>query len=389
MDIKDANAQKQAFADTWSNVSYMDELLMLAEMHKDLYDVLTAFSKAKSISDSAVAYLTTMAIRIYYMHQLLKDTGSFYLHCDPTMSHYLKLVCDMIFGEKNFRNEIVWKRTSAGKPIYRNFPKNADTVLYYTKTNKYTFYPLKEPLNEEDIKTFNSDDLDGKGKYNTQPIINPDDRPNLKYDYKDKNGKIWKAPTKGWRFNEERMGKLEDEGRLYMKGNTIREKYYLSERIEKGKQMSNIWIDIPIPTIKESLGYPTQKPEALMERIIEASTNEGDVVADFFCGCGTTISVAQKLNRQWLGADISHLAIRLIVKRLVDHYGEGIKHNLQIHGFSADVASARELAEKTDKGRILFQEWVIEVLLNGVANEKKVAYGGYDGYLTYQTPAVK
>jgi hypothetical protein len=157
----------------------------------------------------------------------------------------------------------------------------------------------------------------------------------------------------------------------------------------KGEKISDTWIDVPQMANKEFLGYPTQKPEALMERIIKASSNEGDVVADFFCGCGTTIAVAQKLNRKWLGADISHLAIRLIVKRLVDSYGEGVKHNVKIHGFPADVASARELAEKTDKGRILFQEWVIEVLLNGVVNETKVADGGFDGYLTYQTEAGK
>jgi adenine specific DNA methylase Mod len=133
MDMKDANAQKQAFADTWTNVAYMDELQMLAEMHKDLYDVLTAFGKAKSISHSAVAYLTTMALRILYMHKLLKDTGSFYLHCDPTMSHYLKLICDMIFGEKNYQNEIVWQRVNAKGNVQRKFGAVHDVIFRYSK----------------------------------------------------------------------------------------------------------------------------------------------------------------------------------------------------------------------------------------------------------------
>jgi DNA modification methylase len=383
MDMKDANAQKQAFADTWSNYEYMETLNELAEVHKDLYDLLKLMSQLKSISDSAVAYLTTMAIRIYYMHKLLKDTGSFYLHCDQTMSHYLKLVCDMIFGEKNYRNEIIWKRTSAGKPIYKNLPRNTDNIFWYTKSEKYTFFPLTEALNDDDVSTFNLDDNDGRGKYNTQPIINPGDRPNLKYNYIDKKGREWKHPTNGWRFNENRMRQLEEDSRLFFSKNTIREKYYLSDRLEKGKQMSNIWTDIPITPKSEALGYPTQKPEALLDRIITMTTNADDIVADFFCGCGTTIAVAQRLDRKWIGADISHLAVRLIKKRLVETYGKNIEHNLKLHGMPKDIASAKELAQNVEGGRIGFQDWAIEVMLNGVVNEKKVADGGYDGYLTF------
>lgn len=154
---------------------------------------------------------------------------------------------------------------------------------------------------------------------------------------------------------------------------------------QKGIKVDSVWIDIaPLQSAdREKLGYPTQKPEILMERIISTSTNEGDVVADFFCGCGTTIAVAQRLNRKWLGADISHLAIRLIVKRLTETYGLGVKHNIKMHGLPKDVASAKMLAQETEGGRIGFQDWAIEVMLNGVANEKKVADGGYDGYLTF------
>ena len=154
----------------------------------------------------------------------------------------------------------------------------------------------------------------------------------------------------------------------------------------KGKPVQNIWDDIqPISSqAKESLGYPTQKPETLLERIIAASTNEGDIVADFFCGCGTSIAAAQKLNRKWLGADISHLAIKLILKRLTDRYGVAVKDTIKLHGFPKDVDSAKMLARETDNGRFGFQEWVIEVLLHGVVNPKKTADGGYDGYLSYQ-----
>lgn len=388
MDIKDANAQKQAFADTWSNVAYMDELQMLAEMHKDGYDVPSAFSKAKSISDSAVAYLTTMALRIYYMHKLLKDTGSFYLHCDPTMSHYLKLICDMIFGERYFQNEITWQRTNThndakqGRKAYGNVN---DIILFYSKSNHNTFQQQYLQHNKEYVKSFYKFQDENGRYYSLGDLGAPggEEKGNPYYEFL--------GIKKFWRYSEKRMQELYKEGMIIQTktGTVPRLKRYLDE--SKGIAIQNNWTDIkPLQASqKEKLGYPTQKPEALMERIIKTSSNEGDVVADFFCGCGTTISVAQKLNRQWLGADISHLAIRLIVKRLTDHYGEGIKHNLKIHGFPADVASARELAEKTDKGRILFQEWVIEVLLNGVANEKKVADGGYDGYLTYQTQTGK
>jgi DNA modification methylase len=391
MDIKDANAQKQAFADTWSNVSYIDELHMLAELHKDLYDVLTAFSKAKSISHTAVAYLTTMALRIYYMHKVLKDTGSFYLHCDPTMSHYLKLICDMVFCENNFRNEISWKRSHAhsdSKQGSKHYGRVRDVILFYSKTESLFFHSQYTEYEKAYIDTYYKFIEEGTNRrYWLDNLQGPGGaaKGNPFYEVM--------GVSRYWRYSKDKMQKLIEEGRVIQTnpGTVPKYKRYLDEM--KGRPVQDSWDDIKslsgLGAKAEALGYPTQKPEALMERIIKASSNEGDVVADFFCGCGTTIAVAQKLNRKWLGADISHLAIRLIVKRLTDSYGEGVKHNIKIHGFPADVASARELAERTEKGRILFQEWVIEVLLNGVVNEKKVADGGFDGYLTYQTDKAK
>jgi DNA modification methylase len=388
MDIKDANAQKQAFADTWTNVSYIDELHMLAEMHKDLYDVLTAFSKAKSISHTAVAYLTTMALRIIYMHKLLKETGSFYLHCDTTMSHYLKLICDMIFDERNFGNEIVWQRVNAKGNVQRKFGAVHDVIFRYAKNLGNEIWNQQYiPLSQAYIDTTYRHIEENTGRrYSIDNLTAPMSRASKGQIYEWKG--VRPPSSRCWVYAKEKMDQLEKDGRIIFSRNGYpRFKRYLDEN--KGEKISDTWIDIKQMATKEFLGYPTQKPEALMERIIKASSSEGDVVADFFCGCGTTISVAQKLNRKWLGADISHLAIRLIVKRLVDSYGEGVKHNIKIHGFPADVASARELAERTEKGRILFQEWVIEVLLNGVVNEKKVADGGFDGYLTYQTDKAK
>lgn len=390
IDVKDANAQKQAFADTWSNVSYMDELHMLADLDKDLHDVLQVFDKTNSISHSAVAYLTTMAHRLWYMHKLLKDTGSFYLHCDPTMSHYLKLMCDMIFGEDSYTNEIVWKRSDAhsdSKQGSKHFGRIHDVILFYQKTNKTKFHTIYNPLPQSTVDNWYKNIEEGTGRrYNKGDLQAPGGagKGNPYYE--------WNGHLKYWRYSKENMQKLHDEGKIvYSKSGMPYQKRYLDE--SKGIPIQDWWEDISmlrgINKGGEALGYPTQKPEALLERIIKTSSNEGDVIADFFCGCGTTISVAQRLNRKWLGADISHLAVRLILKRLVDTYGEGVKHNVKLHGFPKDVASAKMLAQDTENGRFGFQEWVIEVLLHGVVNPKKTADGGYDGYLTYQTDKTK
>ncbi len=378
MDMKDVNAQKQAFADTWSNYGYMDELNEIAELHKDLFEVLNMFHKLKSISDSATAYLTTMAIRIFYMHKLLKDTGSFYLHCDPTMSAYLKLLCDMIFGEKNFRNEISWTRSQPKSHNSINFPNCRDIILRYSKTDNCIFNKVYGMHDENYLNKFYRFVDENGRSYRLGDITNPNkNRPNLTYEFL--------GVTRVWRWTKERMQKAFNDGKIYQSkpGAVPQEKRYLDTM--EGQPIGNDWNDIEHlhGSNKETLGYPTQKPEALLERIIKASSNEGDVVADFFCGCGTTIAAAQKLNRKWLGADISHLAIRLIKKRLVETYGLGIEHNLKLHGMPKDIASARELAQTIDGGRIGFQDWAIEVMLNGVVNEKKSADGGYDGYLTF------
>lgn len=337
INMKDVKAQKEAFSDTWSNVSYLDTLSELQNLNLDLYHFLTTLDKI-NISKGAVSYLTTMAIRIYYMHKVLKSTGSFYLHCDPTMSHYLKLVCDLIFGENNFRNEIVWsyKRYTAAS---NRFQRLHDIILFYSK--------------------------------GTQSIFN-----DMRIEYGLKSG------------TADSHYKQDEDGRWYrFQKRKGKEPYkiYLSE----GRRLGDVW-EIPIinASAKERLHYPTQKPEALLEKIILASSNEGGLVADFFCGCGTTIAVSERLKRNWIGVDISHLAIKLIVDRLIKPYknlprAKVIRDNIEISGFPRDVSGAKELARNTDAGRFGFQDWIIEVMLGGVANQKKVADGGYDGYLTF------
>lgn len=377
-------AQITAFEDTWhwgqeSEYAYQE---IVRESPKKLADLIQAFRMFLGQNDM-MAYLTMMAQRMSELHRMLRPTGSIYLHCDPTASHYLKLLMDSIFDPKNYRNEIIWQRTFAGKPIYKNLPKNTDNILWYTKTDNYFFKPVLLPLSDDDIASFNLDDNDGCGKYNTQPIINPGYRPNLKYVYKDLQGREWQPPKNGWRFNEDRMHELEKQNRLYFKG-TIREKYYLSERLAKGKQASNIWADIPIVSGIESLGYPTQKPEALLERIIKASSNEGDLVLDPFCGCGTAISVAERLHRRWIGIDLTHLAITLMRHRLNNAFGKELSP-YEIIGQPKDLESARVLAQESEhEGRYQFEWWALGLVdARPAQDKKKGADKGVDGYINF------
>jgi DNA modification methylase len=361
IDMEDTKAQKQAFADTWSNVSYLDTLREIQDIDMDLYEFINALDKI-NISKGAISYLATMGIRIWYMHKLLKDTGSFYLHCDSTMSHYLKIVCDLIFLESNFHNEIIWRRTfnaGSSKSISKRFPTNTDTILFYSKSKRFTVNKSYRPYSEGALKRY--DKIDEKGRrFKWNPLKT---------------------------YSEERLKKLIETGEAKI---TATSKYPVYKHYfdpSKGAPVTNLWDDIEnIGTkSKERLDYPTQKPEALLERIIEASSNKGGVVADFFCGCGTAISVAQKLKRKWVGVDISHLAVKLITKRLMDAYGTGVRKTFEIFGFPQDIASARELATTTRKGRLKFEEWIIEVMLHGVLNEKK-NQPGFDGYLTLDMP---
>lgn len=283
-------------------------------------NVLEELAYRDTWGKGADSFIAMIYERLVLMRDLLAEDGSIYVHCDSRLSAHMRFALNEVFGEGNFRNEIIWQRTSAGKPVYNNLPKNADYISWFTKSDRYSFTPMIEGLSNEDIETFTQDDHDGRGRYNTQPIINPAHRENLKYTYVDKQGRSWLPPSKGWRFNEERMRALDEENRLYFTQNSIREKYYLSERTLKGKQRPNVWTDISGNSVRQSnegIAYPTQKPEALLERIIQASSNEGDLIADFFCGSGTTAAVAEKLGRKWITSDLGKFAIHTTRKRLI------------------------------------------------------------------------
>ncbi|HIK43124.1 DNA methyltransferase [Thermoleptolyngbya sp. M55_K2018_002] len=371
-----SEAQITAFEDTWEwGPESARSLEQLKFSNGDLAQLLDLVVQTLG-KNSLSAYLVMMAIRLVELHRVLKPTGSIYLHCDPNASHYLKMILDIIFGAANFRNEIIWKRTSGHGDARRRFGSVSDTILFYSKTDKYLF---KRQFTEHDESYLNRDyrhiDTDGR-RYRLDNLASPNPRPNLMYDYKG-----YQHPPFGWRVSLEKMQQLDAEGRLKFpakKDGRILLKRYLDEN--PGLPVGNVWTDIqPINVrAKEKLGYPTQKPLALLERILEASSNPGDVVLDPFCGCGTAVHAAEKLGRHWIGIDITHLAISLIEKRLRDAF-PGIQ--FEVVGDPEDLDGAKDLARR-DKYQ--FQWWACSLVnAQPFQGKKKGADGGIDGQIFF------
>lgn len=315
-------------------------------------------------------YLEWMEARLRHLHRILKPTGSLYLHCDPAAGHYLKVMVDGIFGMRNFRNELVWQRAVAKGDARRKFPANHDTVLGYGRTAKTYFLPARREQDEEYIARFRYDDHDGRGLYRLAPLDSPNPRPNLTYEYKG-----FPPPVKGWRVSREVMERLDDEGRLAFPAKPegrIARKHYLEE--QDGPIVGDVWTDIPPlqAASAERLGYPTQKPEALLERIIEAGSAPGSIVLDPFCGCGTTIAVAEKLQRQWIGIDISFQAVEIIKLRM-NKLGASPK----VLGLPTNAGDLRSL------GPFEFQHWIIQRVM-GTPSPRDVADGGIDGFSFFE-----
>ena len=373
-DGSQSSAQIQAFEDTWQwdeNAvrTYEEEV----EKGGPVADALRAFHLILGGSNM-MAYLTMMAPRLMELRRVLKPTGSLYLHCDPTASHYLKVLLDMVFGAENFRNEIVWVRSNPKSHGTINFPNCTDTILRYTKTNKYLF---KQPYGEHNPEYVKSayKYKDEKGVYRLLPLLNPNDnRPNLTYEFL--------GVTRVWRWTKERMKEAYDKGLIVQlkPGAVPQYKKYLQD--SKGRTITNCWTDIPQASGNESLGYPTQKPLALLERIIQASSNPGDVVLDPFCGCGTAVVAAQKLGRQWIGIDITHLAIGLVKRRLEDTFGDSLQ--FQVIGEPTTLEEAASLAAQ-DKYQ--FQWWALGLVGARPAEGKKGADRGIDGRLYFHDDA--
>jgi DNA modification methylase len=386
---KEDAAQAQAFVDTWN----WDELAIrgfneIVDNSSGLFTVQTVnliIGLEKVLEKgSLLAYLISMTLRVAEIYRVLKPTGSFYFHCDPTSSHYLKLAIDSIFcpGGGDFQNEITWKRTTAHNDARRRFGSTSDIIFFYTKNGSHQFKPQYLPYSEKYIKDFyRHTDSDGRA-YQLDNMTSPSPRPNMMYEWKG-----FSFPSNGWRYSKERMTELDLQGRIWYPDSQKKRprlKRYLDEML--GVPVSDIWDDIqPLSAqAKERLGYPTQKPESLLERIIKASSNEGDVVMDAYCGCGTSVAVAQKLNRQWIGIDITYQAVSLILKRLEDTYKNrsGVLDNIINSGIPKDLKSAEALANREDdRTRKEFEKWAVLTYSKNraVINSKKGADRGIDG----------
>ncbi|MHB8106021.1 MAG: DNA methyltransferase [Candidatus Cryosericum sp.] len=384
-----ATAQIQAFEDTWTWSAEADETYRRFVIDRDLTRdppgerlIKLMTSMREYLGETPMmAYLTMMAPRLLELRRVLKDTGSIYLHCDPTASHYLKILMDGVFTPQNFRNEIIWKRTSSHPNAHRRYGDLSDTILYYGKTDAAVFNTQYSAYDEEYVAQF-YDHVDETGRrYTTSDLRNPSVRPNLTYDYKG-----YKPHRNGWAISREKMEELDRQGRLQFPKEPegrIRIKHYLDEM--PGMPVGTVWTDIkPISAqAAERMGYPTQKPQALLERIIQASSNEGDVVLDPFCGCGTAVAAAQKLNRQWVGIDITYLSIDLIAARL-RKTGLAEGKDFVIQGAPADVMGAEQLAARAP---FQFQYWALSRIPGAMPSDRKTGDHGVDGVLHFWDPA--
>lgn len=307
----------KAFQDKWSLADVKAEWVdTLAKHSKGLWSLLLLSGSLGN--ESIQAYLTYIAIRLIDLHRILRPTGSIYIQCDSNAAYYIKLTMDAIFSLNNFRSNITWHRTRGAKTSLKNFPDNTDVILYYTKSSKYCFNPAFSVLSKPTLKTYNGNDYDGRGVYCSLLLQSMTRRPNLMYDFRDNNGKVWCHPLKGWSMVMEKLKRLENQGRLILDGKTLRKKGYWNERDNGGKKVSNLWHDISQLQggSYESTDYPTQKPLALLDRIITASSNKGDTVLDPFCGSATTCVAAEKLGRRWVGIDINPQTRELVELRL-------------------------------------------------------------------------
>jgi len=379
-----SDAQITAFEDTWhwGDQAEQEFAELLHQPNTNIAETMQALRHFLGEND-VMAYLTMMANRLVELRRVLKPSGSLYLHCDPTTSHYLKIVLDTVFGPHNFRNEIIWKRrTGSSSAVHQSnkFGVCTDSIFYYAKTDEAILHPQynfeADNYQEYVDKFFRHVDENGR-RYQLDNLANPAPRPNLMYEYKG-----YKPPNNGWAISREKMEQWDKEGRLYFpkdKNGRIRRKRFLDEL--KGKPVQSLWDDIePIGAqAAERLGYPTQKPLALLERIINASSNPGDLVLDPFCGCGTAVHAAQKLGRDWIGIDITHLAINLIEKRLKSAFPS---ITFEVFGTPKDFDGAKDLAERN---KYEFQWWAC-ALVNAqpYKGKKKGADTGIDGIIYFQ-----
>lgn len=378
-----SQSQIEAFEDTWKWNATAEKAFdeVLTSGNSDAAEMLRAMRSFLKENDM-MAYLTMMAVRLLELHRVLKPTGSLYLHCDPTASHYLKVLIDAIFGARQFQNEIAWKRTFTHGDS-RTWSRAADKIFFYTKSDDFCWnIPYDRHADTYVESHYSNIDENGR-RYQLTSILSPSPRPNMTYDWKG-----FPPPPMGWRFSRETMAELDTKNLIWYprrKDGSLdvekrpRFKRYLDE--QKGTVLTTIWTDIPPinSRAQERLGYPTQKPLALLERIISASSDEGAMVLDPFCGCGTTVHAAQKLKRRWIGIDVTHLAVGLVRRRLIDAFPRA---KFDVLGVPKDIGAARELA-KADPHQ--FQLWALSMIeAQPYKGGKKGADSGIDGLIYFK-----
>lgn len=398
-----SKAQIEAFDDTWhwtdsAEVAF-DEVVNNKFGNSDISTLIMALRQILKTNDM-MAYLTMMAVRLLELHRALKPTGTLYLHCDPTASHYLKILLDAVFGKTQFLSEIIWKRTSSHSSARRWGPVH-DTILVYAKTDGFGWNQVFEAYDDQYLERFyrNEDkngrfrigDLTGAGKRSG------DSGKSWRGTDPTESGRHWAVPTAAIAragingdfesLNPQgKLDRLDELGLIYWppKGRIPQFKRYLE--VDRGVSIQDVITDIKAISsqAKERLGYPTQKPVALLERILAASSNPGDVVLDPFCGCGTTLHAAAKLDRKWIGIDITHLAIALIRRRLNEAFPE-MKFNTVGVPKDADGARTLALADKYE-----FQKWALSMIdAQPYKGGKKGGDGGVDGYLYFKPDGKK
>jgi DNA modification methylase len=342
------------------------------------YEVFWGETKEKRAFEdrhaSTQAYIEFMRPRCVELCRVLKKTGSFYHHCDWHASHYVKVMLDQIFGENEFRSEIIWRRTNAKGLAFRGFPNNHDTILYYVGGDGFTWNRQFKEYDPDYVANFYRFVDQGTGRrYRLSDLTNPNrNRPNLTYE--------WNGHKRVWRWTKERMEEADKKGIIqYSSTGLASQKRFLDEM--QGQPIDTVWEDIlPVQAqAEERLGYPTQKPLALLERIVKASSNENDIVLDAFCGCGTALVAAQKLKRQWIGIDVSPTACRVMAKRLKKDCG--LKEDEKLweigRGFIVRDLPKTE-AELRKYPAFEFENWAV-VALGGIPNKAQVGDFGIDG----------
>jgi len=388
-----SSAQIQVFEDTWTWGEDSDRAYReMVERGGQVSQALQAFRQLLGQSNM-MAYLAMMAPRLVELQRVLKLTGSLYLHCDPTAGHYLKIILDAIFGTYQFRSEIVWKRSGAHN-LSQGWDAIHDIIFFYTRSDEFTWKQPYEAYSKEYLERFKRIDPDGRrwqdvaltaggSKESSDALSQQAWR-----GHHPPPGRNWSAPRiitdfLGLPRNMdviEKLEKMDEAGYIYWpaKGGVPRFKQYLD--LLPGSPVTNIWNDIPPINSQaaERLGYPTQKPQAILERIIQASSNPGDVVLDPFCGCGTTIAAAETLGRQWIGIDITHLAIALIKHRLETATGGTVKY--KVIGEPTTEEEAHILAEENP---YQFQWWALSLVGARPVEQKKGADQGVDGRLFF------